>query len=277
MWHRGQVVHQDGLLATVVRWARSQENIRLLVLTGSQADLQARDDLSDLDLELYVRDNQSLLRQADWYHQFGEVLVVEALRNPRWHPTRLVYYAGAKIDFMIAPEAVLEKGVRYGGPYRVLVDKDGRRNRLRTESDQSSHPPKAKDYERCVNWFYAAALMCAKCLVRREPWAAKYRDWDLKVQLLQMITWDHKARHGWDYDTRYLGRHLHKWLDADMAGQLNACWGAFSEESMEGALLSSVDLFDRLSTRTAAMLKIDVFDSGKVRSEIRRILDLRHR
>ncbi|HKF77542.1 MAG TPA: aminoglycoside 6-adenylyltransferase [Candidatus Dormibacteraeota bacterium] len=270
-------MEQDSLLATVVRWVRSEENIRLLVLTGSQADPRERDSLSDLDIELYVRDNRSLLRRVDWYHQFGEVLVVEALRNPGWHPTRLVYYAGGKIDFMIAPAAVLDRGVRYRGPYRVLVDKDGQAHRLGTDPDQSGHPPRASDYETCVNWFYAAALMCAKCLVRREPWAAKYRDWDLKVQLLQMITWDHKARYGWDYDTRYLGRRLHNWLDVDLAASLNACWGAFSEESMKAALLSSVDLFDKLSTRTAAALNIDAFDSSRVRSEIRRVLDLRHR
>jgi len=48
-------------------------------------------------------------------------------------------------------------------------------------------------------------------------------------------------------------------------------------QSMEAPLLSSADLLDRLGTRNAAAQNIDAFDSRRVRSEIRRLLDPRHR
>lgn len=249
-----------------------EKDVRLAVLTGSFAAGVATDSFSDLDIELYVRDDRSLLRSAGWYRQFGDVLVVEALPSRGWHPTRLVYYVGGKIDFMIARESALDRGITYSRPYRVLVDKDGLGRRLSKNAVGSGNPPTERDYLRCVNWFYAAALMCAKCVVRRDPWAAKYRDWDLKCQLLLMITWDHKVRYGWDYDTRFRGRRLRDWADDDVAQDLAGCWGTFSEESIEAALMASVKLFERLNSPTASALGVDPFDSTAVQAEICRIL-----
>lgn len=58
--------------------------------------------------------------------------------------------------------------------------------------------------------------MCAKATVRDELWAAKFRDQDLNARLLQMIEWDHRARYGADYDTRYLGTRMTTWMDPDV-------------------------------------------------------------
>jgi aminoglycoside 6-adenylyltransferase len=84
-------------------WTSGDENIRLAVLTGSLAPgADAADELSDIDFELYVLNPRPLLDRRDWYKRFGQVLVVEELENPDWHPTRLIYYVDGKIDFMIA-------------------------------------------------------------------------------------------------------------------------------------------------------------------------------
>jgi aminoglycoside 6-adenylyltransferase len=53
----------------------------------------------------------------------GDVLVVEALPNPEWIPTRLVYYVGGKLDFGIANVRSLASS-HYARPFEVLVDKD---------------------------------------------------------------------------------------------------------------------------------------------------------
>lgn len=110
------------------------------------------------------------------------------------------------IDFMIAPLNAATNGVPYTRPYRVLVDKDGLGVHLAAAPDPAARPPTAAEFLACSNAFYAAALMCAKCIVRDEPWMAKLRDWDLKTELLRMIVWDHKARYGWDYDAWHNGQ-----------------------------------------------------------------------
>src|SRR5437867_3125550 len=106
------------VLDQIQAWAESDENIRAVVLTGSLAvDESGADPLSDLDVELYAVDTTQLLDSSGWYQQFGDVLVVEALENLGWYPTRLIYYVDGKIDFAIGEVSVLQKGAEYARPF----------------------------------------------------------------------------------------------------------------------------------------------------------------
>lgn len=260
--------HQ-AVLEHILEWAQIDPNIRASVLTGSLArDPEAADAESDLDVELYVTDPSLLLQDDTWYQQFGEVLVVEALENPGWHPTRLVYYADGKIDFMIAPTTVLGDSVEYDRPFRILNDKDGVARAFQRTARVERQPPTSADFLECIHWFYAAAIMWAKYVARDDPWAAKQRDWDSKQLLLTMLEWDHKARKGWDYETWYLGVHLGQWVDAELLGPIAACWSGFSRQDSTRALRASLSLFDVLSTRTAITLGIAPFDATRVRRRI---------
>ena len=63
----------------------------MVVVTGSVARGN-HDVLSDVDVELYVHEPSLLLEDRSWYETFGEVLAVEELSNPGWHPTRLLWF-----------------------------------------------------------------------------------------------------------------------------------------------------------------------------------------
>jgi aminoglycoside 6-adenylyltransferase len=265
-------VDQERILADVVAWAEGEENVRLVVVTGSVARGEA-DPLSDIDIELYARDPAPLLEDREWYGRFGEVLAVEELENPGWNPTRLVYYVDGKIDFMVGSVAILKGGVSYARAFRIVVDKDGLSGRLSIE--RVTGQPTTEDFRRSVHWFTAAAIMQAKDIVRDEPWKAKIRDRDLKDELLHMIEWDHRVRYGWDFDTWHLGMHMRQWMDPDVQDELERCWWAFSLDEARAALRASIDLFDRLCRRTATALGYTPFDGRRVRAEIERILATR--
>jgi aminoglycoside 6-adenylyltransferase len=263
---------QGRVLADVVAWAEGEDDIRLVVVTGSVArGPNEVHPLSDLDVELYTRRPDALLEETEWYRRFGEVLAVEALENPGWNPTRLVYYVDGKIDFMIGSLEVLEHGVTYERPYRVVLDEDGLAGRLRSVS-RPMQPPSREEFRRCIDWFAAAALMTAKDVVRDEPWKAKMRDSDLKDELLTMIEWDHRARYGWEYDTWHLGLHMRGWMDADVQADLERCWARFALDDTRAALLASVELFARLSDRTSSALGFAGLDEARIRAELERIL-----
>jgi aminoglycoside 6-adenylyltransferase len=265
-------VDHQRVLDEIVTWATQDGNIRAVILTGSVArGFEDVHPLSDLDVELYVREPDLLLQSDAWYRRFGRVLVVEALPNPGWHPTRLVYFVDGKIDFMVGPVEALST-TRYVRPFRILVDKDGAGANIPQALPRAATKPDAEAFNECINWFYAAALMCAKCVVRDEPWQAKWRDWDLKSQLMRMIDWDHRARRGWNYDTWSRGKHLKKWIGADVLAELDACWAGFDRPSTVRALRASVELFERLSSRTANELGWSSFDPTPVRREIDAIL-----
>jgi aminoglycoside 6-adenylyltransferase len=269
--------HQQ-VLAQLVTWATREDGIRALVLTGSGArGPAALHPLSDLDVVVYAADPTTLLDDASWYERFGDVLVVEALEDPEGHPTRLVYYVGGKIDFTIAPalddataEGLLRRPIAGARHVEVLVDKDGIGF---VAAAPPPGPPEAADLLRCNHWFHAAAIMCAKAIARREPWQAKARDWDAKQQLLQMIEWDHRARHGWTYETWHGGKHLDRWMDEDIRAQLEGCWSGFALDEAELALRRTMDLFEAVSRRTAEQLGVEPFDAGPVREEIATILE----
>lgn len=263
---------QKRVLDDVVAWATDDPNVRLVVLTGSFARGD-HDDLSDLDIELYVRETHPLLEEADWYERFGDVLLTEALENPDWHPTRLVHSVDGKIDFMVAPVSSLAEGVVYDGAYQVLVDKDSRANRL--EPTVGVAPPSADAFRICMEWFYAAAIQCAKAVVRDDPWPIKTRDADLKEQLLRMIEWDHGVRNGWAERPPHNGAKVSEWADPEVASDIAACWSDFSIEGSEIALRASLGLFNRLAARVASALGFRDEVTTPASQEVERILATR--
>jgi aminoglycoside 6-adenylyltransferase len=261
------------VLSEVIQWANADDNIRAVVLTGSMAHgVEQTDEWSDLDIELYVIDPGRLLDDDSWYATFGKVLAVEALPNPGEHPTRLLYLVGGKIDFTVAPATSLGT-TRYVRPFRVLIDKDKKAVDLAVASLVTARPPTPADLLECMNFFYAAALMCAKAIVRGELWAATIRDRDLKEQLLAMIEWDQKARYGSDYDTWYDGKYLRKWADPDVQHALASCWARFDAVDMCRALIASLDLFETLADRVSSADPPIAFDVSAARAEVLRILE----
>ena len=259
-----------GKTLTEIRdWADRDDDIRAVVVTGSVAAGTA-DRWSDLDVEVFTRDPSLLLEDDEWYAPFGEVLVVEALPNPDWYPTRLVYYVDAKIDFAIAPADAL-RTARYERPFRVLVDKDDVAGEQRVTEPAASQPS-AAEFAECSHWFYAAALMCAKSVVRGELWEAKNRDADLKAQLLRMIEWDHRVRYGWEFDTWHLGKRMVHWMDEDVRSALTECWGRFDPADTVRALWHSVEVFEQIADRTADAFGLTRFDNSNVEDELHRIL-----
>jgi aminoglycoside 6-adenylyltransferase len=264
-------VDHAAVLDSIVRWADADTNVRVVVLEGSLARDDSVDPLSDLDIRLYVTSPESLLDASDWYEQFGDVLVVEAVANPGWFPTRLVYYVDGKIDFMIAPVASLVGRERFGRQVRVLLDKDAVTVTIAPGSPAAVSLPDESTFLTCVNEFYAAALMYARMLVRDEPIKAKYRDWDMKTRLVQMIEWDHAARYGNARDVRPFGGHFRMWADDDVVDALDRCWTVGLDPSVP-ALMATTALFRTTSDRVAGATQPREFEAAPVLREIERIL-----
>ena len=265
----------EQVICEVVAWAEADENIRMVVLLGSLGRGDAEvDELSDLDVQLYVTEPERLLADPAWHERFGELLVVENLPNPGWYPTRIAYYVDGKIDFIITPASDI--GVdTYDEPFRVLCDKDHAAERLPVVPANRRLPGES-EFSECVSWFYAAAIMAARCVARDEPRLAKGRDWDAKQELLRMIEWDQRARYGAGFRTWFLGKHLDQWMDADVREALDRCWGVFPVSDARAALLATMELYDRLARRTAEALGLPRPSTGAPRAEVARILRTVH-
>ncbi|MFB1298522.1 aminoglycoside 6-adenylyltransferase [Mycobacterium sp. pW049] len=252
-------------------WAERTDSVRGVLVTGSAAAGDVH-PLSDRDIEIYTHDVEGLLKDESWWNGLGEVLVVERLANGLGPPTRLIYYAGGKLDFTLIPARDLATTV-HTRPFQVLIDKDACAPQSPSTA-QTPQLPEPDEVDEATHWGYAAALMCAKAIVRDELWSAKLRDHDLKGELLRMIEWDHQLRYGPSIDTRYLGTRMTTWMDADIRGELSHCWSHFDAADTAAALRRTTALFSRLSERVAAALGLPHFDHERLISEIEHILQM---
>ncbi|CAM4231132.1 aminoglycoside 6-adenylyltransferase [Bordetella muralis] len=258
----------EHVLQTISSWAKSNDNIRCVILTGSAAASGAH-SLSDRDIELHVRDPKILETDDTWWETLGKVLAVERLENSSGQTTRLVYYAGGKLDFTLV--SINDERGTYDRPFKVLLDKDGDASGFQFSS-KVPEPPRQETFNECANWGYAAALMAAKAIVRNEPWSVKFRDNDLKAELLRMIEWDHIIRYNGKRDVRYLGTRMRQWMDADIQTMLEECWASFDLSDSRRALLASLVLFEKTASRIASLTDLVDFNHREVQSEIHRIL-----
>lgn len=257
------------ILDDLIIWAKNSDNVRCVVLTGS-AVTGNQHPLSDRDIELYVRNTESLEQDDSWWEKLGTILAVEKLENENDQPTRLIYYSGGKLDFTLID--VAEKHNNYDRPFKVLLDKD----EISSSFIQSAlilQNPDQEIFNECVNWANAAALMLAKAIVRNEPWSVKIRDADLKAELLRVIEWDHIIRYESTKDVRYLGTRMRQWMDEDIQKRLDECWASFNLNDSRRALLISHLLFSEIASRVAILSGLMNFDNRPVRDEITRILN----
>ena len=257
----------DELLGRIVAWAREQQAIRAMLLTGSAARDTAGDGLGDLDLAVFATDSARFTASDAWMAALGAVwLSLPLANNPAEgrYPTRLVIFAGGqKVDFTFSPVAALARLAAarpledlYNRGYRVLLDKDHLTAVLPppTGRPHPATPPTEADFLALVNEFWFEAYHVPKYLARGDLWLAKRRDWALKELLLRLLEWAMRSRHGWDHDTRYLGKEVRRWLDPDLYAALPACFGRLDPRDSWAAFFATTALFHQTAQSTAQRL-----------------------
>src|SRR5688500_6399237 len=168
-------------------WAAAQDNIRAVILPGSQArTTHPADEWSDLDLEIWCTDAAPYRATHDWTATFGTIWTV--IGNPmdddwQW---LVVYEGGFKVDFTLTTVTELQRLIDGQGlwgsmerGYTVLLDKDGLAAQLPTahpHEPPTYQPPSAEIFADAVNHFFYGALQLGKQLRRENLWKAKATD-----------------------------------------------------------------------------------------------------
>ena len=122
---------KHSLLNKVLDWARHEEPIRAVVLTGSLARGDgSTDQWSDLDAQIIATEFLSYIADDTWLDTLGEVWI----RFPLYQdvPYRLVWFAGGvKVDFQFVSVDAIHDMIRSGAlsdeylrGYVVALDKD---------------------------------------------------------------------------------------------------------------------------------------------------------
>jgi aminoglycoside 6-adenylyltransferase len=254
----------DDILNHIIRWGAREAPVRALLLMGSRAVREPADQLADLDIGVFATDSTPYLDDDGWIGQIANPWVYSPDQfyfHDTPVPTRLVIYeGGTKVDYSFWSPASVERlaGERYFDTgYKVLLDKAGTLQRLDPPSFTPAIPPRPTEqaFVRLINEYWFEAYHVAKYLYRGDLWLVKFRDaGSLKVYLLTLMEWYELAKHGWNCDVKWTGKHIRQWLEPALYDRLGEIFAHFDVEDSWKALFANNALFRDLSDRTARLL-----------------------
>lgn len=250
-------------MPAVTKWARHNDDIRALVVTGSLARYDGTpDQFSDLDLQVITRNPKRFTANDNWLNEFGDIWIRFPL--DRDLPYRLVWFRGGiKVDFQFLPVDCFytmintgELPAEYLRGYHIVLDKDALFRDLAPSPRicPQPPPPTGDSLAETINEFWFEAIHVAQFIRRREFWVVKHRDWTMKSNLLRLLEWHAQCTSKDPINTRQLGRRIHSWADEETTGAFKAIWGSWEAQSLWQALFAQLALFQRLTLELSQAL-----------------------
>jgi aminoglycoside 6-adenylyltransferase len=250
----------DLLAAAVADWARSREDVRAVLVVGSQARTDSPADCwSDLDAVLFVDDPAALAADESWIEELGTPVLsfVEPTAIGERVERRVLFEGGEDVDFPLVDAArwrdlLPQALIVLGRGYRVLYDELGLEEALRTlASPAPPDPPDAAAFRQLASDFWYHALWTARKLRRGEVYTAlDCLDGYLKARLVTLLEWHARALDP-AVDTWHTGRYLERWADPGALAALERAYAHYDLRDVARALWETIDLFQGLEEETA--------------------------
>src|SRR6266480_946372 len=251
-------------LKSILGWANTKDNIRVLILTGSLAGKGKKDVWSDYDLAVFGREF-SFIENDHWLKEIGEywVCIHDHFYFENYKiPTRLtIFNATLKVDFSFHPLELLQKMTvklpdAYNIGYAVLLDKDGLTDRLPRPTYEGFllQKPTPDDFEKNIREFFFEVYHVAKYLIRDDLWTAKLRDLAAKEWLRQMLEWQEASKRNWNFSPKNDEKGMKDWLDGTVWPELERCFGKFNRMDGKQSLENTIHLFKKTASETAQKL-----------------------
>ena len=235
-------------LDEVAAWARDEDDIRAVVLLGSQArtDVPA-DEMSDVDVVLFADEPGRYLHDDAWLARFGEALLsfVEPTAVGGFDERRVLFRDGLEVDFAVLPVATAREVPPEAGPifargFRVLYDGIG--IDVPETPASVSPPPTQAELGQLSNDFWYHLLWAAKKLRRGELLLAKQVcDGYLTGGVVQLARWRAEGA-----DTWHGLRFFERWAGDDVVQALGRAFAGYDAAEVARALAAKGELFARL-------------------------------
>ena len=259
------------ILERIIDWAGNHEDIRVVMLVGSYAGGSITDEFSDYDVAFFVTDQDRYENDHSWLDEISEVWLCQKNTSHGEASTYPVFYRltvfapGTRVDFSIYSTGMLDKIITAAPPagtnlytlgYKVLLDKD---NLTANMAPALSIPltyqkPSEQEFKQTIEDFWHEAHNVARYLAQGDLWSAKFRGWETKLCLLTMLEWNAHAKHGWDYDTAWLGKHMQQWIDPQIWQSLHTAFAHFDADDSWDALFTTMTVFRDTARETAELL-----------------------
>lgn len=242
------------ILELALKFARSRDDIRVVVMNGSRVNPNAKKDpFQDYDIACYVLDVAPYRGDQRIPLMFGEILMLQTPEDMGDPPPEedgfysflMQFTDGSRIDLSFHPLEKVAK-IPEDSLSLVLLDKDGRVPVLPPPSDRSYLPqkPNAKTFADCCNEFWWLNTYAAKGLWRAELTYARYMlDTLMRGELLKMLTWYFGVKTNFEKSPGKLGKYLNSGLDPELWALLEKTYANAREENTWDALYTMGSLF----------------------------------
>ncbi len=245
-----------------VSWAQTIEDIRAAFIVGSQArNDHPADEWSDLDIIFFTSKQNYYLSSNEWLKNLGDIWTSFVSQTAGGDPECLTLFDGGwQVDFVIHSlenlNQIVENKIIPNNFYRgvkVIIDKDHVANTIMPQQNKAPQGITLSEdmFIQSTNMFWFIALNMAKQILRNDLWVVKVRDGNMKELLLQMIEWHEKTVNGTEYDTWHAGRFICEWASEETQVELWNSFGHFDRSESWKALMSTINLFKRLSHDTS--------------------------
>jgi aminoglycoside 6-adenylyltransferase len=258
-------------LDEVAAWAREQGDVHAAVLLGSQARLHSpADEMSDVDIVLFVDEPDRYLRDAEWLRRFGEPLLtfVEPTAVGGFEERRVLFRRGLEVDFSVLPagaarEIPPEANVVLARGFEVIY---GQTSEPPEAVSVEALPPTQEQFDQLSNDFWYHLLWAAKKLWRGELLLAKQVcDGYLKGLIVELARWRALGTDAW-HGLRFFER----WAGDDLVEALGPTFATYEAADIARALRATGELFAKLEDDVAGRFMLV---SSVDREEVFRRLD----
>lgn len=188
------------MMNLIVDVAKSDENIRAVILNGSRVSPAAKKDgFQDYDVIYIVNNVEPYVENRQWLKRFGELLIMQTPDeiDGIWPKSKdlfgflMLFTDGNRIDLRLMQ---LNKFINLPRDSQslLLLDKDHRLGEFEAPSDKDylPIPPTAKEFNDCCSEFFWVSTNVAKGIARKQLTYTKFMaEHIVKAQLIQLLCW----------------------------------------------------------------------------------------
>ena len=279
----------DLIQAAIADWAREREDVKAVLVVGSQVRTEApADRWSDLDVVLFVDDPERVAADESWVASFGTPVLTFLEPTAFGHRVerRVLYETGEDVDFPLLDASewrmlttMPEARVLLARGYRVLHDELGLADALEeVEPPPADGPPDSATLKELSSDFWYHALWTAKKLRRGEIFTAiDCLDGYLKWRLLVLLRWHARVLDP-AAETWHGGRFIERWADPGALAALERAYAHYDLRDVARALWETIDLWQGLEEEVARKLGLETgLDYADLRRRVAEVVpDVRH-
>jgi len=282
---KGDVImrNEQEVISQLLDFAKSNEDIRLVILNGSRVNDNAPKDIfCDYDVVLGVTDPENFLNDRSWIRKFGELIIMQQndlnANGAEAYIFLMLFTDGVRIDLTFHPieaiDAALEDSLKL-----VLLDKDNLIGETDIPNDSIYHTkkPDQEEFDKTMNNFWWCSTNVAKGLWRGELGYSKYM-FEVIVRdcIIDALAWYIGMNHDWHINTGKAGKWFKRYLPEELWESIEKTYAGRDYEEMWEALFEAVRLMRKIGVELAEGLgyKYPKEDDEKVNEYMEKVHSL---